>query len=437
MVAPISLVFALLGLGFLIIIHELGHYWMARRCGMRVESFGIGFGRPILSVMHRGVRWNLCWIPFGGYVKIAGMETPKGGPDPHEIKDGFFGKTPFERILVSFAGPAANIIFAFLVFSLIWFVGGREKPFSDMTTKLGWVDPRSELFQNGVRPGDEILSYDDEPLRGSKSHIQAAMTGGEVVHVQGRHFDPKKALYTLFKIDIHPYPHPYRAESGLLTTGVLASANYLIWGAPGEAIELPSGAPMEHSGIRPGDRLVSLDGERLYSLDQLQILLNESRALVTIRRGKELAIRRIPRIHIEELKLTSPIREELADWQWEAGLHATKLSGLIFIPYNLNAEGVSKGPYFIPRSRARKAALCCCSPLRKGASTTSWSMKLSPSMVNQFTRLIVSLRNCSRKKCSLSFKIIHHFLNALNGLLPMLLLTDPFLSQIWNAFKTP
>ena len=61
-------------LTIVVFIHELGHYWMARRVGMRVESFGIGFGRPIVTWLHNGVKWNICWLPFGGYVKIAGME---------------------------------------------------------------------------------------------------------------------------------------------------------------------------------------------------------------------------------------------------------------------------------------------------------------------------------------------------------------------------
>src|SRR4029078_5976078 len=107
-------VLAILGLGFLIFIHELGHYWMARRVGMRVESFGIGFVRPIFSVMRNGVKWNICWLPFGGYVKIAGMEK-EDGKEPEDIPDGFFGKSPWDRIKVAIMGPLVNLVFAFLV----------------------------------------------------------------------------------------------------------------------------------------------------------------------------------------------------------------------------------------------------------------------------------------------------------------------------------
>jgi regulator of sigma E protease len=68
------LALAILGLGFLIFIHELGHYIVARREGMRVEVFAIGFGKPIYSWMFQGVKWQICMLPFGGYVKIAGMQ---------------------------------------------------------------------------------------------------------------------------------------------------------------------------------------------------------------------------------------------------------------------------------------------------------------------------------------------------------------------------
>ena len=70
----IYLLLAALALGFLILIHELGHYFVARREGMIVEVFAIGFGKPIFSWQRNGVKWQVCWLPFGGYVKIAGME---------------------------------------------------------------------------------------------------------------------------------------------------------------------------------------------------------------------------------------------------------------------------------------------------------------------------------------------------------------------------
>ena len=86
---------AALGLGFLIFIHELGHYIMARKVGMKVEVFSIGFGRPIKTFMFQGVKWQVCYLILGGYVKIAGMD---GQQEKGSDKTNFYDKSPLKRI---------------------------------------------------------------------------------------------------------------------------------------------------------------------------------------------------------------------------------------------------------------------------------------------------------------------------------------------------
>lgn len=135
LVSIMYIVFAILGLSFLIFIHELGHYFMARRLGMRVETFSIGFGKPIYTWVRDGVKWQIGWLLFGGYVKIAGMDT-SDQRDLYEMKDGFFGKKPFDRIKVAFMGPFVNIVFALIAFTALWLVGGREKGFTTIPEKL-------------------------------------------------------------------------------------------------------------------------------------------------------------------------------------------------------------------------------------------------------------------------------------------------------------
>ena len=76
---------------------------------------------------------------------------------------------------MAFMGPFVNIIFALLAFSSLWLIGGREKNFSDYTHKIGWIDPKSELYLRGIRPGDEIVSYNDQSFQSSKDHVSAPM----------------------------------------------------------------------------------------------------------------------------------------------------------------------------------------------------------------------------------------------------------------------
>src|SRR5277367_1809379 len=157
-------VLAAFGLGLLIFIHEYGHYWMARRQGMTIEAFSIGFGKPFYSWESNGVKWQLCWLPFGGYVRIAGMEK-KGNLEPYQIPDGFYGKKPWARIQVAAIGPIVNLAFAFLAFCILWMTGGREKSFSEFTHVIGWVDPCSGLYQADVRSGDAIADLNGRPFR--------------------------------------------------------------------------------------------------------------------------------------------------------------------------------------------------------------------------------------------------------------------------------
>ncbi len=333
---------AILGLGFLIFIHELGHYYMAKYVGMKVEAFGIGFGRPIYKWTQGGVEWRLNWLPFGGYVKIAGMEMVKG-TDPYSIPGGFFTKPPLDRIKVALAGPVVNLLFAFLMFSMIWLVGGREKNFSEYTRKIGWIDPKSTLYAQGVRPGDEIVSYDGIEYTSNRDHLLAAMTSGGKLDVKGLFVDYKSGEKKEFNFAIKPYPHPDSINDEILTTGVTMPA--------GQVIYRPSKLSDEHKemakaigenigGIEEGDRIVWADGERIFSHQQLREILNSGKALLTIKRGDDTFLRRVPRVPIYELRLNQEVKNEFADYQYESGLTDQKLSDLDVIPYDLTPNGV-------------------------------------------------------------------------------------------------
>lgn len=330
---------AVLGLSFLIFIHELGHYWMARRVGMRVETFAIGFGRPIYSWMYQGVRWQVGWLPFGGYVKIAGLEVEEG-QDPYKVPDGYFGKSPWDRIKVTFMGPFVNLAFAVLAFAALWAMGGRNKNFSEFTHKIGWVDPHSELFIQGVRPGDEITGYNGENYKGLNDHLEAPMVSGTRIQVDGYKVNYATGDKQPFTYTVNTYPHPASLDNGLKTSGILGSTNYVIYDTLKGRKEnpLPEGSPLKDSGIKYGDRIIWADGELVFSSAQLNHLLNDNRALLTIERGKQIFLRRVPRISVEELRLDPAFREEIVDWQYESGLKGSRIQKLFVIPYDLTNE---------------------------------------------------------------------------------------------------
>lgn len=356
-VSLLYVLLAIFGLSILIFFHELGHYFMARHVGMRVETFAIGFGKPIYSWERDGVKWQIGWLLFGGYVKIAGQEADDS-KDPYSIPDSFFGKPPIDRIKVAIAGPLVNLVLAFLIFTVIWATGGREKNFAEFTHKIGWVDPASELYAMGIRPGDEIEAYGSHVYKSAKDHLYAPMTSSGDLTVTGRKVDYVTHQKEPFEYTVKTYSHPSALQKGVMTTGITSTANYIVYDKmpSGQENPLPEGSPLQGSGIQYGDRILWVDGSLVFSGQQLSHLLNDDRVLLTIfRKGNKLLVR-VPRVLVQELKMDADAKEELTDWQYEAGLNGTKLAKLYTIPYNLTNDCVVEGDLkFIDKEKEQEA----------------------------------------------------------------------------------
>src|SRR5664280_3212853 len=110
----------LLLFGAAVFVHEYGHYWMALRRGLKIEGFSIGFGPKIVTWMRDGVEWSWRWIPAGGFVKLPQMITAEAleGQSAEEVPPA----PPLHKILVAFAGPFMNVVFAFAIATVIYFV---------------------------------------------------------------------------------------------------------------------------------------------------------------------------------------------------------------------------------------------------------------------------------------------------------------------------
>ena len=302
-------ILAAFGLGFLIFIHELGHYWMARREGMTVEAFSIGFGKPIYTWVKDGVKWQFCWLPFGGYVRIAGMEK-KGMLEPHQIPDGFFGKTPLARIKVALMGPFVNIAFAFVAFCLLWTVGGRTKPFSDYTHLVGAVDPTSGIYTAGVRPGDQIQKINNHPFNHFQDLLFAGILESTPPSLDGLKIDYLKQTSTPFHYQFEfakDTPIAQRIQTLLYS---MRPATYLIYNQK-LSLALNHNSPMQNTGIEEGDRLLWVDGEVMFSKDQLVQTINQPKALLTVQRGDQTFLTRVPRLKVSDLRLTPEQRAEI------------------------------------------------------------------------------------------------------------------------------
>jgi regulator of sigma E protease len=145
-------------LGILIFVHELGHFLMAKRFGVGVEKFSLGFGPKLIGKKYGETEYLLSAIPLGGYVKMVG-EDPSEPLAPEDQHRAFNNKAVFKRFLIVAMGPISNILFAALIFVGMFMFGYP----SDDTT-IGWVEKNSPAWEVGLRGGDKILAVDGDPI---------------------------------------------------------------------------------------------------------------------------------------------------------------------------------------------------------------------------------------------------------------------------------
>jgi regulator of sigma E protease len=160
------------------LVHELGHFIVARWCGVRVEAFSVGFGRELLGFTdRRGTRFKLCLLPLGGYVKMFGeqgfMRDAKGRIrllERHERERSFFHKSIRQRAAIVFAGPLVNVVFGAAVLVLLILMIGLPVP----SPTIGKVLADSPAAAAGLEAGDRILAVDGEPVQRMDSVFEAA-----------------------------------------------------------------------------------------------------------------------------------------------------------------------------------------------------------------------------------------------------------------------
>jgi len=177
--AAIIVVPFLVVLTFIVTIHELGHFLVARACGIAVDRFSIGFGRTIVAFRDRwGVEWRLAWLPLGGYVRFAGDENAASVPDEDDLeslrarivaREGvgaemryFAFKPLWQRALVVVAGPAANFLLSIALFAVLFMAVGEQVTQGPISK----VQPGSAAARAGFRAGDQVIAADGHKLHG-------------------------------------------------------------------------------------------------------------------------------------------------------------------------------------------------------------------------------------------------------------------------------
>ncbi len=270
-----------------IFIHELGHFWIAKRRGMKVERFSIGFGPKIFGWVGKdGVDYRVSWIPFGGYValpQMSPMETIEGKTESKA--DDLPPASPTSKIMVALAGPIMNIILAFLLATIVWLVG-LPQPVNPSI--VGWIDPGSVEEQMGIRPGDRILTVNDRPVK-TWMDINRAVA-------LSRESDVRLLIDRAGERREFIVPATVSEVLGVKTINLFPS------GRPFARDVLPDSAA-EKAGVQPGDKFLSVDGVPVTSAHEL-------RELIGVRTGQPTVVRVLRDGHVVPLTVTPEYNEK-------------------------------------------------------------------------------------------------------------------------------
>ena len=277
----------IVSLGLLVTFHEFGHYWVARRCGVKVLRFSIGFGRPLCSRRGRdGTEFAIAAIPLGGYVKMLDereAEVPAG-----ERMQAFNNKSVWQRIAVVAAGPLANLV---LCVALLWamFVIGRQ----DYSATLGHGSGMAASA--GFAAGDRIIDVDGRPVA-TWSEASLALTTAAM----DRHDARVRVIDAADDERIRVLPLSTLPEGfDERSVPVQAGLRWQFWLQPAQVETVLDGSAASGQ-LQPGDLILAIDGQQVESADQVSPLIQQLGArggagmLEVERAGQRLALEVTP-----------------------------------------------------------------------------------------------------------------------------------------------
>jgi regulator of sigma E protease len=308
----VSVVAFIVLVGVMVVVHEFGHFAVAKLCGVRVESFSVGFGPKLVGVTFGETEYKICLLPLGGYVKMTG-ETPDtisgstpGTPVMQQMAEkvpglrpeedapetarrqqptsddpgSFLNHSRWQRMLIGVAGPVANFILAFaLMFAYFFWI--NEVPKHEVkTTTVEWVVPASPAAQAGFQPGDVITHFDtkDNP-DWDQVNQRAALNAGQTVPVTVDRGGQKVEL------SLHLAPLVNGQDFDISDAGTIPE--YVP--GPIKVLQVQPGWPAAQAGLKDGDAIQSVDGHAFHTVQALLSYMQSGQgkpvSLVVVRDG--------------------------------------------------------------------------------------------------------------------------------------------------------
>ena len=317
-------------IGVLVFVHELGHFLAARRIGVRVLKFSLGFGPRLVGFTRGDTEYCISIVPLGGYVKMAGenAEDPRSGQP-----DEFLSKTKWQRFQVLIMGPVMNLLLAVVLLAIVLAQGADVPAYLDQPPVIGGIEKSSPAERAGFRPGDRVLTVDGRPVEtwesfdvaiGTQASRALAVTVNRAGTEQSLTVTPDAhGKLEVGRIGVFPQVHP-RVQS------------------------IRKGDPADAAGLKTGDVVLTVNGDSVQLAGHLSDAIGRNAGkpitLSVLRNGQPLEISVTPRREGEVGRIGISISNELkriqpgpfgALWMsvqknWEfAGLILRTLGGLL------------------------------------------------------------------------------------------------------------
>jgi regulator of sigma E protease len=270
-----SLIATIVVLGVLISIHELGHFLVAKRLGVRVLRFSLGFGKKLVGWKKGETEYQIGVLPLGGYVKLFGESAEEEIPESDASRS-FTSQSVSRRAAIVVAGPFMNLLLAFVVFTLVFVVGVEEPSYRSSPPVIGWIEPESPAAERGFQPGDRIVSIDEAIVDTWESLEDTIRTS------------PNEELDIAFERD----------GKELFRTLVPRADPNIGAGLAGFQPDIPKmvitealkGKPAHEAGIQAGDVVLSINDDMEQDYERMRHLIEENpgtELTFAIRRGEE------------------------------------------------------------------------------------------------------------------------------------------------------
>lgn len=283
-----SLAAFIIALGILITVHEFGHFWVARRCGVRVERFSIGFGKALWRRTDRqGTEYVIALIPLGGYVKMLDERVEAVAPELRH--QSFNNKTILQRAAIVSAGPIANFLFAIIAYWLVFIIGVPS-----VRPVVGDISPQSIAAQANISPGMELKSVDgiETPDWDSVRLALISKIGDKQTQVGVAPFGSANVVQKT--LDLRQWQFEPDKQDPVVALGIIPRGPQI------ESVlaEVQPGSAAQKAGLQAGDRIVKVNGQLLdrWQSFVLQVRDNPGQALVLDieRGGTPLSLTLIP-----------------------------------------------------------------------------------------------------------------------------------------------